>query len=1164
MSEFRPTPAQAAAIKARGSAVLVSAGAGSGKTRVLTERLMSRICDEREPMDLDSFLIITFTRAAAGELRGRIMEELAVRLAKEPGNRRLRRQNALCAKAQIGTIHSFCASILRENCHLLGLSPDFKIVDEERSDNMKAAALERVLEKHYAGADKYPGFLSLADTVGAGRSDDRLAQLILNLHSRMQCHARPELWARGQVEALRAPAEDVADTPWGLEILEEARGIANYWGMEMDRLLELMAGSEKIAAAYMDSFSHTAEDIRELGRCLNLGWDKARDCLPVSFDRLKSLRSSPDPALSELLKSRREACKKSMKSLGELLYAPSEQLLWEMKQTAPTMEALLEVTLDFDHEFEKDKRLRSLVDYSDLEHYAARLLTDEAGQPTALARQLSERYGEIMVDEYQDVSRVQDAIFRAISRDGKNLFMVGDVKQSIYRFRLADPEIFTEKYVSYSDDETALPGQPRRILLRENFRSRREILEGANSVFSLCMSRRLGDMDYDDAASLRYGAGYEGSVPPPELILLDTEGNVDEDSPDKTSMEAAFVAEKIKDLIRDGCTVSGREGQRPLEYGDIAILLRSANTVGPAYRRALMERGIPVASVQGGDYFDSLEVSSLMSLLAVLDNPHQDVALIGVLRSPAFAFTPDELSEIRNADRQGDFYTALKAAGEENKKCRDFVELLEQLRDMAADMSMAELSWLLLSKLDMLALCSAMEDGERRRERLMAFISLAERYESSGYRGLHRFVLWLRKLSEKGQEPPAGAAESSAVQIMSIHKSKGLEFPVVFLCDTARRFNKQDSRDTVLVHPELGLGPKLTDTDRRVEYPTLARNAIKLRLERETLSEEMRLLYVAMTRARERLFITAAMKKPEEAVSKAESIVSRPMAPELLSQAGAMASWLIYASLADGGTHLRLSMPGQKSQEAEPVRENGETQAADGESLKELERELSFAYPYLEAEELPSKVTATELKGQWEQDTEAVNLTEKPTGIFRTPDFTRADKPLSGAEKGVATHLLLQYMDFSRSESTEEIEAETRRLCDQGFLSLREAQAVDVKAVKRLFDSPLGQRMKSCEKLYREFKFSLLWDAVEVFGKAPGEQLLLQGVVDCCLDEGDGLVVIDYKTDRVRTADEIAVRSSFYRGQLLSYAAAMERIHGKKVKQCLLYFITAGKTVEIK
>ena len=379
MSEFKPTAAQYAAIHTRGSAVLVSAGAGSGKTRVLTERLMSYITDPENPADIDSFLIITFTRAAAGELKGRIMQELAERLAKDPGNRRLRRQNALCGRAQIGTIHSFCAALLRENCHILGLSPDFKIVDDERAEAMKTAALEQVLEARYARPEDYPGFLALADTVGAGRSDDRLAALILNLHLRMQCHARPEQWARKQVEQLRAPAEDAADTPWGREVMAEARASAEYWSGEMDRLLTLMAGEEKISAAYRDSFSQTAAELRELCRCLNIGWDRARDCLPIHFERLKGLRNSPNPQLSELLKSRRDACKKAMGDLEGLLYAPSAQLLSELRLTAPAMEALLEVTLDFDRTFSRNKRLRGLVDYADLEHFTARLLTDEEG-----------------------------------------------------------------------------------------------------------------------------------------------------------------------------------------------------------------------------------------------------------------------------------------------------------------------------------------------------------------------------------------------------------------------------------------------------------------------------------------------------------------------------------------------------------------------------------------------------------------------------------------------------------------------------------------------------------------------------------------------------------------------------------------------------------------
>ena len=1159
MAEFKPTAAQRAAIETRGSAVLVSAGAGSGKTKVLTERLMGFVCDPEQAVDLDSFLIITFTKAAAGELRGRIMEELAAALARDPGNKRLRRQSALCQRAQIGTIHSFCAALLRQYSHLCGLSPDFKIMDEDRAASMKAAALDKVLEERYSKSDRYPGFLLLADTVGSGRDDSRLSALVLELHQRMQCHARPDLWAKEQIELLSAEHTDISDTLWGREIMDWAEALCQYWSDEFDALMAQMNEYPAISAAYMPSLSDTAEQLRELIRCLRLGWDRSRDCLPIGFPNLKGLRNSPCPELSERVKKQREACKKEMASLAGSFYSSSETLLNEIRQTAPAMSALLSLTLDFDRAFSAEKRRLALADYSDLEHLTARLLTEEDGSPSELARELSQRYTEIMVDEYQDVSRVQDAIFRAISKDGKNLFMVGDVKQAIYRFRLADPAIFTEKYLSYADNEQARPGEPRRILLKENFRSRREILDCANSVFSLCMSRRLGDIDYDEKAALVCGAHYEGCVGVPELMLLELPGAEDgEERPDKTALEAAMVARKIRQLKDAGTLVSERGQLRPMEYGDVAILLRSANTVGGAYHRALAMEGIPSAAVQSGAYFSSVEVSTAVSMLAVADNPHQDIPLIAVLRSPAFSFTADELSRIRARDKNTDFYTALCLAAADDEKCAAFIQRLDALRAAAPDMAASEFLWLLISELDLLAICSAMSDGAQRRANLMELIELSESYEKSGYKGLHRFVLWLRRLAERGQEPSA-APSGPAVQIMSIHKSKGLEFPVVFLCDTARQFNKQDSRDTVLVHPKLGLGPKLTDLERRVQYPTLARNAIKLRQERELLSEEMRLLYVALTRPKERLYISAAMKSPEAAIEKARLSLSKPMAPQRLAAAAAPVQWLISAALADAD-RLKISIHSQggSSEALEP--EEIEL-ASEPETLKELEDRLSFVYPHQEAQLLPSKLTATELKGHAQADEDARSIAPASPRRLRMPDFARGDKPLSGTEKGIAAHLVLQFMDFSKTDSLRQIQEEISRLEAQRFISSREAQAVEPEAIYRLFASPLGQRLRSADKLHREFKFSLLCDAGQLLDSGSGEEILLQGVVDCCIEDEDGLCIVDYKTDNVKSPEQIRQRALHYASQLGAYATALERIFKKPVKECALYFIRPGQSI---
>jgi ATP-dependent helicase/nuclease subunit A len=1159
---FHPTAAQQAAIQTRGSAVLVSAGAGSGKTRVLTERLMARLTDPEASVDLDRFLIITFTRAAAGELRGRITEALAEALARDPENRRLRRQSALVRRAQIGTIHSFCAAFLRQYSHLAGIGPDFAILDDQRARSMKESALERVLDAGYEQPEKHPGFLALADTVGAGRDDRRLGALVLELHEKMQCHARPERWAEEQIRAMEAPAADAGETVWGRELLRGAAETAAYWAEEFQRMLALIQSEPAIAKAWLEGFADTADALRELCRCLEQGWESARACFPIPF-KMGTLHKSPDKALSEDLKARREACKTDMKKLEQSFALSSEKLLEDRAFTAPAMKALLALVQDFDRVFSAAKRRANLLDYADLEHFTARLLLDGEGRPTELALQARDRWEEILVDEYQDVSRVQDDIFRALSRDGANLFLVGDVKQSIYRFRLADPGIFTEKYLRYPDDALSPSGEPRRILLRENFRSRREILDAANAVFSRCMSQALGDVDYDDAAALRFGAeAYRGSVPVPELTLLRLTPDGEEEAPDKVAQEAALVAGKIRGLMAQGLLVQDGDAFRPLDYGDIAILLRSANNVSPVYRRELQRLGVPVGFGQGGGFFRAAEVSAVLSLLSILDNPHQDIPLIAVLRSPALGFDADTLSAIRAADRKADFFTALQTWSAGDARGRDFLALLDRLRRMAPDLRAAELVEQILEELDLLAVCSAMRDGEQRRARLLELVELSERFEASGYRGLHRFVLWLRRMAEKGQEPSLGEESRSAVHLLSIHKSKGLEFPVVFLCDLARSFNKQDASATVLVHPELGLGPKVTDLDRRVEYPGLQRRAVAQRLERETLSEELRLLYVAMTRARERLFLTASCKEPEDLLEKAGLLAGTPMAPTLLARARNPLLWLLGAALADGERHLRLEIADAAPAESDDAASSAS--APDPAVAAELERRLSFVYPYREAESLPSKVTATELKAHAEPDPDALSLSPKSRRSFRLPDFSREEKPLSGTEKGTATHLVLQSIDFARTGSLQAVRDEIERLRAARLLSDRESAAVDAQAIVTLFASPLGQRMLTASGLQREFRFSLLCDASEFFPVSPGERVLLQGVADAFWEEDGALVILDYKTDRVKSRAEAEERAKVYASQLRAYATALTRICRKRVRECLLYFLNAGETVAVE
>lgn len=1165
MAEFKPTPSQKLAIEDRGGELLVSAAAGSGKTRVLTERLMRWITEGDAPRSIDNFLIITFSTAAAAELRSRISEELSARAAADPGSKRLRRESALVRRAQIGTIHSFCSALLREYAGRAGIAPDFAIADEDRARELRRLSLETVLEAAYAEAE--PGFIQLADTVGAGTDDRRLESLVLELHGKLQSHARPGDWAARQSELFETGAEDAADTPWGRELLESAADELLWWAGEFDELVRSLAGFEKMGKAYVPSFSETASSLRGAAKRAAEGWDALREALPIEFPRLGTLRGGgEDPELAERAKARREACKKAAKRLEKGFTLPSAQLLRDMRATAPAMRALLKLVGDFDAEYTRRKRRRSLLDFADLEHLAARLLTEPDGSPTETAREVSRRYAEVMVDEYQDVSLVQDMIIRAVSDSGRRLFMVGDVKQSIYRFRLADPTIFLKKYESYADAPQP-EGVPRRVFLRESFRSRGEVVDAVNAVFGCLMSKGLGEMEYDERARLRAGLEYPGVVPVPELVAVPLPGaDEDEERPDKIEVEAAYAARMMRRLVETGAKISEGSALRPLGYGDIAVLLRSVNVSGPVWRRVLAREGVPVEAGQSGGFFEAPEVAVIISLLAIIDNPRQDVALISVLRSELFGFTNDELTEIRLMSGEGDFYAALSARAEVSEKARAFLDTLARLRDFARDSELATLIWEIYESLGCMALCSAMRDGEGRRARLLRLFELARSFETTGWRGLRRFLDWLRSMRERGEEPAFPDEDGGgAVRIMSIHRSKGLEFPVVFIGDTARQFNRSDLRGSVLVHPELGLGPKFTDAARGIEYPTLARRAVANRLERELLSEELRLLYVAMTRARERLFITCTFADPQKAMDKLAPAAQEHIPAQALLPMRSMAEWLICAALGTGGRALTLSIGGDEegaprrvtpAAQPEPERTGEEASPVDFDAL------LAWRYPHSGAETLPSKLTATELKSLAEPDAESAELLPRAARTFRRPDIALAARRLTAAERGTATHLALRYLELGALTTPEAAREAVDRLAAAGKLSAREAAAVDAAGLCRFALSPLGRRIAAAPRVLREFPFALLCPAERFFPGAEGEELLLQGVVDCCLIEPDGAVIVDYKTDRI--APEAAPeRAKRYAAQLETYAWAVSRITGLAVKAKIVYFLQPGEAVEL-
>ena len=1173
MSNFEPTFAQQQAINGRNSSMLVSAAAGSGKTRVITERVLSYILNEEEPASIREFLIITFTKAAASELKSRIGKAIHDAMKIHSDNRGLKEQHLLCRQASIGTIHSFCQDVLKENSHVLGIAPDFRVMDEDRAVLMKLSAMEKVMEERYEEMDKTPDFEELVNLIGTGRDDTKLVTMALELYEKMQSHAFPEMWAKEQQRQFSLEGiTDPGKTIWGEELLNQASAFTEDWSERWSNILEEIAREDpELYEKVGSSLEETRDGLRCFHKALETGWMEASKNAEITFPRMV-VPPKIASERSERIKNLRKLCQAQAKKLSEPFLREPDQIMEEIKAMAPSMCALLDLVLDFSKEYQKRKRRASMLDFSDLEHMALTLLEDDEGNPTAIAKSLSERYREIMVDEYQDVSEVQEHLFNAVSRDKSNLFMVGDVKQSIYRFRLADPKIFLQKYDEFSEYDTAEGTEPRKIFLQENFRSRKEIINAVNHVFKTCMSPEVGELSYDDKAALHYGAtSYEGEVPSPEILVINDEETGEEEAPDKVQKEASIVARKILSLMKEGIRVENNS--REIKFGDIAILLRSANTVGKQYQEALAEYGIPAVSGGGSAFFQTMEISNMISLLSLIDNPYQDIPLIAVLNSPLFGVSPDELTEICTIENTLGLYESVKEAAKENSACRRLTELVDRYRILAPDVNLSSFLWELYDELNAVAVYSAMTGGDTRRENLLTLLEYTKKFEATGYHGVRRFLQWLHRQEERGQSPASGA-ETSAVQILSIHKSKGLEYPIVFLCDTGRQFNKSDSKEIVLIHPQLGLGPKLVDLKNRYSYPTIARLAIRNRIEKESISEEMRLIYVAMTRAKERLFITGSMKKAEKTIDDLRLMAETPMLPEVVEKAGTPLVWLMYAALTDTEETLRWQMvQDQETAEKQETENAHQTENSQDSKWGQLLKDhLAYQYPNKADTELPGKITATELKRRLtgprqERDEESKTIREY-NKRFHKPEFLSFEdyirrKDSGSTRAGTATHLVLQYLDFQSATTRDNIREQVQDLTKKGRLSEEEEKLVNVSSILHFMQSDTGRKMREKEKdLNREFTFSVLIPANLLIEGDSQEKILLQGAIDCWYEDAGELVIIDYKTDHVAGA-ALSERAKEYEIQVRAYALALEEIIQKPVKKTVLYFLRANQEVEI-
>lgn len=1202
---FPLTDEQKKIVDDRGGELLVSAAAGSGKTRVLVERLLDRVTSEG--LDIDRFLVITYTKAAAAELRGRIAQEIADRLAQTPNDRHLRRQTTLVYQAQISTIHSFCAAVLRENGHLLDLDPDFRLCDEGEGQVLMAQVLEGVLDERYEELTEECPFALLVDTLAAGRDDSRLAKIVLDIFTRVQSHPDPVRWLREQrAHWSLIDVTDLAETPWGKFLLEEARRQARFCVERLAQALALAETDELLAANYAPSISATLENLNAF--LLERSWDGACSQLPISFPTagrkkkrtilLSPMEEERAALTGERVKAIRERCREAMKDAAAPFSEKTDGQMEELVLSCPAVQALMDLVLDFQEAFSKEKARMGLVDFSDLEHFAVKLLIDEHGEPFQLAQALSSRFDEVLVDEYQDTNQVQNAIFDAVSGGGRRLFLVGDVKQSIYRFRLADPAIFRNKYRNFSDGGQAKEGEPRRRVLSRNFRSRLQVLEGCNDLFRSIMSTEFGELDYTDDQALVLGKPFlreersTGNDPYQlELDVLDLSflGEQEGEKNDKNLLEARFAARRVRALLNDPLMIEDKDGAlRPVTPSDVMILLRSPGPVLHHYLRALNEEGIPWIAGGGQDFFNTTEVNVALSILQIVDNPRQDVALIAALRSPVYHFSGDKLALIR-AECEGDFYSALVCAAEGgDQECQKFLEQLEELRFGAGDQTCRQLMWYIFERTNLLGIFGAMEGGGERQSNLLSLYALAGQLEDSGCRTLFQFLLRLERLKKNGNHlgVSSGSQEGEGVSILSIHRSKGLEKPVVLVCGLNRQINREDSKRPVLFHPELGVGPKGLDRERMVEYTTLARRAVARKLEREMLAEEMRLLYVAMTRAREKLILTVGLSGGKKDVARIGEEISVPISPLTLERQQNVGAWVLLHALTRPESEALRELAGLPRITAQGLGPAWDIRWVEGSSLavggkaegryidapreekeerENLSERLCWRYPHLFAANLPSKLTATQIKGR-ALDREAAEETKQQFSCgqpIMQPNFVAEQRGLTPAQRGTAIHLSMQYLPLDTAASPDAVERELDRLTEEGFLTNLQRQAIEPERLAAFLGSSLGQEMAQAGKqCHREFKFSVLVSALDYYSEGKGEEILLQGVIDAWFEDGNSVTVVDFKSDQVASGGE-RDRAEEYRPQLSAYCQALSAILGRPVNRQVLWFFATDTAVEL-
>ncbi|WP_017472397.1 helicase-exonuclease AddAB subunit AddA [Amphibacillus jilinensis] len=1236
------TEAQSQAIYMSGKETLVAAAAGSGKTAVLVERIIQKILNQKQPINIDQLLVVTFTNAAAQEMRHRISQALEQALEERPDSAHLKQQLTLLQQASISTLHSFCLDLIKRYSYLLDIDPAFRIADPIEADLLRQEVLESLFEEWYGKSfEEQETFFQVIDRFSNDRSDQEVETLILKLYDFAIQNPWPDQWLDEIADQYDLASEVKEEQLEWLTILKDSVG-QQLQAAEADigHALDITKQSDG-PYHYAEALELDLYTIQTLKAKLKIGWDQTQEAFQtLAFKALSRKKVDGDENKKEQVKTMRNRVKKRLTDIKEQLFTrPLEAYLADVRGLYPTIKQLIDLVKKFKVAYQQLKKEKGLIDFSDLEHYALAILIDddlrlEVIEPSNIAKLIRTKYEEVLIDEYQDTNMVQETILKLVTKESPgNLFMVGDVKQSIYRFRHAEPSLFINKYKQFAQDHQL----GHRIDLSKNFRSREEILTATNYIFKQLLDEQVGEINYDQEAELVYGNLSYNEAPQEdveaELMIIDrsnksapTNDEQIESNEDlaKAEIEGRAYAKRIKEWIgTDGgeprLIVDKEMGMsRPAAYRDIVILLRSM-TWAPAIMDELKKQGIPVYAELATGYLEAIEIQVMLSLLKVIDNAKQDIALASVLKSPLVGIDEEALAQIRLADKKASYYEALQTflttleTGRLKQKLTGFLSKLSKWRSLARQGSLSDLIWQIYRETGYYDFVAGMPGGRQRQANLRALYDRARGYEQTSFRGLFRFLRMIERMEERGEDLGAARAlgeQEDVVRITTIHKSKGLEYPIVILGAMDKPFNMQDLRQRYLLHKDLGFGSKFIDPVNRIMYPTLIYHGIKQYIQKELWAEEMRVLYVALTRAKEKLVmvgtVNAFEKKQEkwlEVLEHKEWTLPNALRLELNTYMDWVGVSLIrhrHADLLRGERQtpkIPLSIWEDQSQwkitvsyaqdYQDPVSDEQqstidlETTIAQAKPIKHTSKEhdekvlerLEFQYAYKQATRHRAKQTVTEIKRQQEQidenaATDIIRSFRPP--IVERPIFMQENRQISGAERGTITHTVMQHLPFRQEWDQQRISEYINQLVDKEILTSVQAQAIDKLAIARFFDTELFNWIKQAKVVEREVPFSLLIPAHEVYqdwDQRTEEDLFVQGIIDLLIETEHGWIIIDYKTDRIpdynnqQKRDEIL--TSRYQTQIDLYTRAIETVLNITIKERYLYFFEQALVLQV-